>query len=101
MAIRRMLLDLSMAVPMTVTTDKAPTITVSNFAIEPGCFADDESAAASVTSGLAIGGFDCAVATALPVAGIGAADIVAVDLLISEGSGQREATTDRCIGSVP
>jgi len=100
MAIRRMLLDLSTEVPMTVTIDKAPTMTVSNFGIGLDCLAD-VSAAASVTAGLAIVGFDCGFATESPVAGIGAADIVAADLFISDGSGQREATTERCIASVP
>ena len=101
MAIRRMLLDLSTEVPMTVTIDKAPTMTVSNFGIGLDCLADDESAATSATAGLAVVGFEGGFATESPVAGIGAADIVAADLFISDGSGQREATTERCIASVP
>jgi len=101
MAIRRVLLDLSMEVPMTVTTDRAPMMTVSNFGIELCCFAGDESAVASATVGFGAGGFDCGFATGLLGAGIGAADIVADDVLISEGSGQRDATTDRCIVSAP
>jgi len=85
---------------MTVTIDKAPTMTVSNFGIGLDCLAD-VSAAASATAGLAVVGFEGGFATELPVAGIGAADIVAADLFISDGSGQREATTERCIASVP
>ena len=88
---------------MTATTDNAPTMTVSNFGNELGCFAGDESATTNVTaaSAAAVGfdRFDCAFATdkfatELPVAGIGPVDVVLADELTAEGSGQRDATTD-------
>ena len=101
MAIRRMLFDLNMELPMTATTDNAPTMTVSNFGIERDCLADDESAVASVTADLATAGFGCTFAAELPVSGTGAVDVVAADVLTSEGSGQRDATTDRCMAPAP
>jgi|HubBroStandDraft_5_1064220.scaffolds.fasta_scaffold36694_2 hypothetical protein len=101
MAIRRVLLDLNRELPITATTDNAPTMTVSNFAIELDCFADDESAAASVTAGRAVGGAGSTFAAGLPAAGTGAVDATPADVLTSEGSGQRDATVDRGVASVP
>jgi hypothetical protein len=95
-----------MELPMTATTDKAPTITVSNFGNEMDCFAEDEFAAATVTaaSDAAAGfdRFDCKFAAEkfaaeLPVAGIGPVDIVPAGEPAAKGSGQRAATTDGCV----
>src|ERR1700694_5760473 len=91
-----MLPNLKIALPIRPANDSAPTITIKSIWIEPDGFSDDKSAAARVTAATAAdcaaSEFHCSVASELPVVGSGLADELTPDC-----SGQREATTDRCV----
>src|SRR5437899_1859822 len=91
-----MLPNLKITLPIRPANDSAPIITMRSIWIEPDGFSDDRSAAARVTAATAGDGaaleFDCSVASELSVVGSGLADELTPD-----GSGQREATTDRCV----
>src|ERR1700716_2733227 len=88
-----MLPNLKIALAMSPANVSAPAITVNSIWIEPGCFSDDASAAARVTSATADDGaaseLDCTGSPESPVVGPGLADELTPDC-----SGQREAITD-------
>src|SRR5260370_7520285 len=94
-----MLPNLKIALPTAPASTSAPIITTNSIGSEPGCFSDDDPAA-KVTAATAGGGaaseFDCPASSELLVVGAGLADELTPD-----GSGQREAMTDRALVPSP
>src|SRR4029453_8354249 len=79
---------------MTPASTSAPIMTSNSIWTEPDCFSDDRSAAvelAAAGSG-ACSAFSCTASAELAVAGGGL-----IDEFTPDGSGQREAMTDRCV----